>query len=207
LKALPSVSHTLRLLPIHWAIHLDIPQVVASLASYSCVDLKQKIKGGVDVIEACFDYDHVRCFAELIPFFTSKARELLKRAIRDPNPAFVKTILKTIDPQCSNSELKRLSRKGSDQHQKVVKKFVKAHPGDQRDHANLKVKSQTQRMISLAPIMYHRGYGDSDDEDRWVTLEPSWFDDYPGEGDCIVVMDPYRRSYWHGDFDNDFDSD
>jgi hypothetical protein len=51
---LPSVSPILRLPPIHWAIHLDIPPLVGWIASHSSGDLKIKIKGGRDVIDVCF---------------------------------------------------------------------------------------------------------------------------------------------------------
>jgi hypothetical protein len=204
---LPSVFPILRLPPIHWAIHLDIPQLIGWLASHSCVDLKQKIKSGFDIRSACFIYDRVRCFEELIPFFTSKARELLIRALRESTPEFLETILKTIDPKCSNSELLTLPRTASAQHRAIVERFVETHPRDQRNQANLKVRSQTRWMASRIGRRSHRRYDDSDEENRRLNAEYAELDDYPAEGEWVWAMDSDRTRLFDDDFGYDFEND
>jgi hypothetical protein len=118
------------------------------------------------------------------------------RALRQSNTAFLESILNTIDPRCSNDELVALALSSSGRHREVVRRFVEAHPGSERDHATLKERTQSRGMVSFAPRRRYRD--DSDDE--FLRAEYAWLDDYPAEGDWVWGMDPARHGgrYYDG---------
>jgi hypothetical protein len=178
----------LRLTPLHWAVHLDIPELVAKIGAVRSVSLKAKVKGGLDVFDYCFSLNRVRCFAELIQLFPPvRSRkqfiaQFLARGMKD----FLEALLATVNPECSNAELMELARSGTADCRQVIETFVANHPGDRRDKSPYDCRVKDSRLASQ-----HAGSRYTDELDERTARSLSWMDQYTG-GDWVWSMDPDR---------------
>jgi hypothetical protein len=165
---LPTVAPGMRLSPLHWAIYLNVPELVAKIAQYTCVNLEAKWKGGRDVIDFCVYYNKVHCFGEIIQFFTtdSEPRDLVQRMMTVSNPEYLEILLNTINPECTNDEVLSFSSGASAKHREVVQRFVAAHPDHQRNREAWKSRSQHRYMVSNTPRRDRDRSGDDVDDDQ-----------------------------------------
>jgi hypothetical protein len=189
---IPGLYEGRSLTPIHWAIFLDAPELVDRIASFSCVCLKAKVKGGLDPLQFCITLNRVRCFEELIPYLTTtyKQNQLISQVLRAPNSEFLEVMLRTIDPGITNANLEALARSARAPCRRIIADYIQQHPGDIRDQ-NLKMKSQTRSMVSLAPRNW-RSDDDSDDSAYLADLE--WLDYYDDKEWVMAYYFTHRPS-------------
>jgi hypothetical protein len=180
--SIPGECGGLRLTPLHWAIYSNSPGLVETIASFSCVSFKNKIKGGQDPFDFCIVLDRLQCFEVLIKFEFDLTKELCQKVLRCPNPEFLRILLEIRpDIPLTNDELQKEIKFDSIKQQHLSK-YIQNHPNNSRSYFKGKDKL---RWMKSNKISYENNYfdDDDDDDDYWLNQEYAWTDDLDGDPD------------------------